>query len=60
MFNSVRGLPRRRSSAVPAGSLGVLFDQEYGIMAYAPVLLLAFVGLPVCCALERIDGSRSY
>ena len=30
---------------MPAGSLGVLFDQEYGIVAYAPVLLLGFVGL---------------
>ena len=26
---------------------------------YAPVLLLGFVGLPACCAIDRIDGSRS-
>jgi hypothetical protein len=45
VFNSIRGLPSATLSAVPAGSLGVLFDQEYGIMAYAPVLLLAFLGL---------------
>ena len=40
-----RRLPSATLSTVPAGSLGVLFDQEYGIVAYAPVLLLAFVGL---------------
>jgi hypothetical protein len=45
LFNSIRGLPSAPLAAVPAGALGVLFDQEYGIMAYAPVLLLAFVGL---------------
>ena len=45
MFNSISGLPSATLSAVPAGSLGVLFDQEYGIIAYAPVLLLAFLGL---------------
>jgi hypothetical protein len=27
------------------GAPGLLFDQEYGIVAYAPVLMLAFVGL---------------
>jgi hypothetical protein len=27
------------------GALGVLFDQEYGIVSYAPVLLLGFIGL---------------
>jgi len=27
------------------GAPGLLFDQEYGVVAYAPVLLVAFVGL---------------
>ena len=45
VFSSIRRLPSATPSALPAGSLGVLFDQEYGIMAYAPVLLLAFLGL---------------
>ena len=41
----VRHLPSANWSLVPTGSLGVLFDQEYGIVPFAPVLLLAFVGL---------------
>jgi hypothetical protein len=45
VFNSIRGLPSATLTAAPVGGLGVLFDQEYGIMAYAPVLLLAFLGL---------------
>ncbi len=45
LVNAVRGLPPATLSTVPAGSLGVLFDQEYGIFAYAPVLLLGFIGL---------------
>jgi hypothetical protein len=45
LFHTVEALPRAALSSVPAGSLGVLFDQEYGIAAYAPVLLLGFVGL---------------
>jgi hypothetical protein len=44
-FNSIRALPSAALAAAPSGSLGVLFDQEYGIIAYAPVLLLAFVGI---------------
>ena len=27
------------------GGPGLLFDQEYGVVAYAPILALAFVGL---------------
>ena len=38
-------LPSATLSTLPAGSLGVLFDQEYGVVAYAPVLLLGFIGL---------------
>ena len=45
LFQTVRHLPSANWSMVPAGSLGVLFDQEFGIVAFAPVLLLAFVGL---------------
>ncbi|RPI51199.1 MAG: hypothetical protein EHM55_19525 [Acidobacteria bacterium] len=45
LVNTIRHVPSATWSAVPAGSLGSLFDQEYGIFAYAPVLLLAFVGL---------------
>jgi hypothetical protein len=45
MFGSFGRLPSTPLSTLPAGSLGVLFDQEYGIMIYAPVLLLAFLGL---------------
>ena len=45
LFNTIRQLPSAQWSTVPAGSLGTLFDQEFGIFAYAPVLLLAFIGL---------------
>ena len=45
LLGSVRRLPSATLSALPSGMLGVLFDQEYGIFAYAPVLLLAFAGL---------------
>jgi hypothetical protein len=30
---------------LPAGGPGLLFDQEYGIVAFAPALLLALIGL---------------
>lgn len=45
LFETVRHLPSASWSLVPTGSLGVLFDQEYGIFPFAPVLLLAPVGL---------------
>jgi hypothetical protein len=45
VFSTIRQLPSATLSALPAGILGMLFDQEYGIMGYAPVLLLAFFGL---------------
>jgi hypothetical protein len=45
LVSAARQLPAATLSTVPAGSLGVLFDQEYGILAYAPVLLLGFIGL---------------
>jgi hypothetical protein len=45
LVNTIGRLPESTLSAVPAGALGVLFDQEYGVVAYAPVLLLGFIGL---------------
>ena len=45
LFNTIGRLPESTLSEVPAGALGVLFDQEYGIVAYAPVLMLGFIGL---------------
>ena len=45
LFRTVRHLPSTNWSVLPAGSLGVLFDQEYGLFVFAPVLLLAFAGL---------------
>ncbi len=45
VFHSLERLPSTTLSTVPTGTLGVLFDQEYGIASYAPVLLLAFFGL---------------
>lgn len=37
--------PSATPAGVLSGALGLLFDQEYGLIAYAPVLLLAFAGL---------------
>lgn len=45
LFRTVWHLPQTNWSALPAGSLGVLFDQEYGVFVFAPVLLLACFGL---------------
>lgn len=44
-FQNGRHLQLSRMSLVPTGSLGVLFDQEYGIIPFAPVLILGFIGL---------------
>ena len=44
-FRTLQQLPSAAWSLVPFGALGLLFDQEYGIFLFAPVLLLAFVGL---------------
>src|SRR5262249_18000639 len=38
------------------GGLGLLFDQEYGLIAYAPILAVAFVGL---AAMLRAGGVRA-
>ncbi len=40
---------------VPVGVPGLLFDQEYGVLAYAPVLLLGLTGL---VAMVRRGGAR--
>lgn len=45
VFRTVQQLPSAAWSLLPIGTLGLLFDQEYGIFLFAPVLLLAFVGL---------------
>ena len=45
LFNTIRQLPSAQWSTVQAGSPGTLFDQEFGIFSYAPVLLLGFIGL---------------
>lgn len=45
IFQTVRRLPSTEWSLLPTGILGLLFDQEYGIFPFAPVLLLAFLGL---------------
>lgn len=44
VFHTVRRLPSTDWSLLPTGVLGLLFDQEYGIFLFAPVLLLAFIG----------------
>lgn len=41
-YGSQRGAGLR---FLPAGGPGLLFDQEYGVMAFAPALLLALTGL---------------
>ena len=45
LFNTIRNLPAASLTALASGAPGLLFDQEFGIFAYAPVLLLGFVGL---------------
>lgn len=45
MFITLRNLPAAKLESVAAGAPGVLLDQEFGLFAYAPVLLLGFLGL---------------
>jgi hypothetical protein len=45
VFNTIRNLPSASLRALGSGAPGLLFDQEFGIFAYAPVLLLGLVGL---------------
>jgi len=44
---AIRHFPASRFSDVPASVLAVLFDQEFGMLVYAPVLVLGFIGLVV-------------
>jgi len=52
LFTTLRNLPAAHVESLATGAPGVLFDQEFGLFAYAPVLLLGFVGL-VALALQR-------
>ena len=45
IYHTVRRLPSADWSLLPTGILGILFDQEYGVFTFAPVLMLAFIGL---------------
>jgi hypothetical protein len=45
LLENARHLPSADLSAVPAASLAVVFDQEFGLLPSAPVLALAFIGL---------------
>ena len=45
LFQTVQHLPSTNWSLVPTGILGLLFDQEYGVLPFAPVLIMAFIGL---------------
>jgi hypothetical protein len=40
------------ASFIPGGLVGLFFDQRFGLLAYAPVLVAAFSGL-VCMCLDR-------
>ena len=42
---AIRQLPAANPGKLASSAPGLLFDQEFGIVAYAPVLLLALVGL---------------
>ncbi len=45
LWNTIRALPDAAIGNIGPSSLGLLFDQEYGLIVYAPVLLLGFAGL---------------
>ena len=45
VVRAIRGLPSASFAGLVSGVPGLLFDQEFGLAAYAPVLLLAFAGL---------------
>ena len=40
------------ASFIPGGMVGLFFDQRFGLLAYAPVLIVAFIGL-VFMLMER-------
>lgn len=43
-------------AATPAGLLGLFFDAEYGLFAYAPVMALAALGLPATLRRAPLTG----
>ena len=45
LFNTLRRLPAASFGGLASGTPGLLFDQEFGLLPYAPVLLLGFVGM---------------
>jgi len=42
---------------LPAGALGLLFDQQFGLIAYAPALAVGIVGIAALARLRRSDPS---
>ena len=45
LWSTIRALPDAAIGNIGPSSLGLLFDQEYGLIVHAPVLLLGFAGL---------------
>jgi hypothetical protein len=45
LYGLIRGLRAASLRALASGGPGLLVDQEFGILVYAPVLLVGFVGL---------------
>lgn len=45
LWNTLRGLGSASISRMAPNTLALLFDQEYGLITYAPVLLLGFAGV---------------
>jgi hypothetical protein len=56
LFNTVRRLPAASLGGLASGAPGLLFDQEYGLFPYAPVLFLGFVGMAL---MARDRGRRT-
>jgi hypothetical protein len=43
---------------IPGGASGVLFDQRFGLIANAPILLFGFIGLATMMRLPRGSGTQ--
>jgi len=43
---------------IPGGASGLLFDQRFGLIANAPILLFGFIGLVMMMRLQRESGTR--
>jgi hypothetical protein len=54
LSHALRQLPTANVAAMASGVPGLLFDQEFGMFAYAPILSLGFVGA------ARMAGDRSH